>query len=85
MCCKDMFFISLEPTERAIVKAWDFCAVKSRSIEVLYKDEDCEEEVLTRVHFNLSIVVCMRGSWRIQRLFFTFAITQKGLFFQRVF
>ena len=51
-------FVRTEPSEKSILKAWEFCAEKSRSIEVVYKDEDCEEEVLTRVHFNLTIEVC---------------------------
>ena len=46
-----------EPTEKAILKAWDFCAEKSRSIEVVYRDDDLEEEVLTRVHFNVNVEV----------------------------
>ncbi len=45
------------PTEKCILKAWDFCKEKSRSIEVVYRDEDLEEEVLTRVHFNVNIEV----------------------------
>jgi hypothetical protein len=49
--------IFLGPTEKAVLKAWGFCAEKSRSIEVVYKDEDSKEEVLTRVHFNLNIEV----------------------------
>ena len=40
------------------MKAWDFCVEKSRSIEIVYRDEeDLDEEVLTRVHFNVNIEV----------------------------
>ena len=39
------------------MKVWDFCAEKSRSIEVVYRDDDLEEEVLTRVHFNVNVEV----------------------------
>ncbi len=39
------------------MKAWDFCAVKARSVEIVYKDDELEEEVLARVHFNVNIDV----------------------------
>ena len=45
------------PTDKAILKAWDYCAERSRSIEIVYRDADLEEEVLTRVHFNVNIEV----------------------------
>ena len=39
------------------MKAWDFCASKARSIEIVYKDDEVEEEVLARVHFNVNVDV----------------------------
>ena len=48
----------IEPTDGGVLKAWDYCAERSRSIEIVYRDADLEEEVLTRVHFNLNMEVC---------------------------
>ncbi len=54
---KVLLTLLIEPTEESILKVWDFCVENSRSIEVVYRDEDSEEEVLTRVHFNVNIKV----------------------------
>ena len=35
-------------------KAWDFCSKSSKSIEVLYKNEEEDEKVLAKVHFRSS-------------------------------
>ena len=53
-----MYIILLiEPTDRNILKAWDFCATKSCSIEVVYRDAELGEEVLTRLHFSVNVKV----------------------------
>ena len=32
--------------------AWDYCSKSSKSIEVLYKNEDEDKKVLAKVHFR---------------------------------
>ena len=39
------------------MKAWEFCEQNSSSIEVVYRDDEQKEGVLTRVHFNINIEV----------------------------
>ena len=56
-CAALPFVIIIEPTEKSILKAWEFCAEKSRSIEIVYKDDELKEEVLARVHFNVNVNV----------------------------
>ena len=36
-----------------INKAWEHCKKSSKSIEVLYKNEDEDKKVLAKVHFRL--------------------------------
>ncbi len=57
-----LMLFKTEPTEKNILKAWDFCAVKARSVEIVYKDDELEEEVLARVHFNVNINVSISNS-----------------------
>ncbi len=38
-------------------KVWEYCRDQSHKIEIVYKDEESGEEVLTNVHFNLKIEV----------------------------
>ena len=56
------YYTHTEPTEKSILKAWDFCAEKARSVEIVYKDDDLDEEVLTRVHFNVNVNVSSRNT-----------------------
>ena len=45
------------PTEKTVLKAWEYCEERSCSIEVVYRDEGTKEEALTRVHFNVNVEV----------------------------
>ena len=48
----------LVPSEKNALVAWKYCEKKSHSIEIIYRDqENPEEEVLTRVHFDPNIKV----------------------------
>ena len=47
------------PTEKNALRAWEFCEKKSRSVEVVYRDSTMDEGLLTRVHFNVNLNVCM--------------------------
>lgn len=38
-----------EPSGNAA--AWDYCEKKSRSIEIVFKNEETDDESLARIHF----------------------------------
>lgn len=61
-----MYIHDLEPkpAQEEICEVWKFCAERSRSIEIVYRDEEKKEEVLTRVHFavNVKVYVCQMRS-----------------------
>ncbi len=42
----------LEPSGN--LDAWSYCENKARKIEVVYKNEELDEEVLARVHFIMN-------------------------------
>ena len=46
-----------EPEDEKLREIWNSCAVRSRSVEVLYRSQDSNEELLTKVHFNLATKV----------------------------
>ena len=50
-------FATTVPIETTTMKAWEYCEQHSSSIEVMYKDDDQKEGVLTRVHFNINTEV----------------------------
>ena len=37
-------------------EAWDYCVQRSRSVEIVYRDED-HNSILTKVHFDLATKV----------------------------
>ena len=50
-------FVSAEPTERNGLRAWQFCEKKSQIIEIVYKDQENKEEVLTKIRFEPNLKV----------------------------
>ena len=54
-------YFSEEPTESdaGVIQAWEFCSINENTccIEVVYKDEEYQEEALTKVHFNVGLRV----------------------------
>lgn len=47
---------NIEPTEESVLTAWNYCEKEFRSVEIVYRDEEVKEGVLTRVHFNVNPV-----------------------------
>ncbi len=54
--------IFLEPTEDGVVKAWNFCRDNENShcIEITYKDEEQQVDLVTKVYFNVDLKVRQR-------------------------
>ena len=51
---------NLEPTEKEPRRALKYCVAQSRKIEIVYKDEETGEEVLSNMHFNLKLKIIRR-------------------------
>ena len=49
------FFVSV-PEDPEVRKVWDFCAHRSKSVEIYYKNMD-GDKILTRIHFQFDPVV----------------------------
>ena len=54
LCC--ILYIAPKETDCAY-DAWEFCKSNTHSIEIAYKNEEDQEEIITKVHFNVGLKV----------------------------
>lgn len=46
-----------EPKEEGPLRAWEHCKKNTRSVEVVFKDEEQQEGIISKVYFNSNLQV----------------------------